>query len=98
MSQTKEEMHQKIMKASNKKILRRQLELLAEYSRTIGTDRIPESSEAMVSIQKELIRNKRNFIMLLFIAGMGANCYLKVKELQIKKMKKMTKSGHSIRR
>ena len=63
MEQPREEMHEKIMKASDRKILRRQIELLAEYSRTCGTERIPEASQAMVCVHKELVKTKYLFFV-----------------------------------
>ena len=56
MEQSRQEMSEKIMKASNRKILRRQMELLAEYSRTCGVERIPEASQAMVCVHGELLK------------------------------------------
>lgn len=66
--QAREEMHKKIMAASNRKILRRQMELLAEHSRTSGTYEIPAASEAMASIHKELIKTDRTFFVRIMIA------------------------------
>lgn len=66
--QTREEMQKKIMAASNRKILRRQMELLAEYSRTSGTNKIPASSEAMTSIHKELVKAETLFFVRVLIA------------------------------
>ena len=62
--QSQQEMSEKIKESSNKKILRRQMELLAEYSRTIGVERIPECSEAMAKIYRELIKTERRTIFL----------------------------------
>ena len=56
MEQTRDEMQRNIMEASKRKILRRQLELLAEYSRTCGIKRIPEASQAMVCVHRELLK------------------------------------------
>lgn len=55
---TREELHRDIRRASDKTILRRQMELLAEYSRTDGVDRIPEASLVLLEIYREL--NKEN--------------------------------------
>lgn len=54
-----QEIRQNIEAASNKSILRRQLELLAEHSRTFGTSQIPECSAAMVQVYRELVRTER---------------------------------------
>lgn len=63
-----EDMLQRIEKASNRKILRRQLQLLAEYSRRpCGTDRIPEASKAMLEIYKELSKTKKITLALAFV-------------------------------
>lgn len=68
MGQTTKEMRQKIAKSSNRKILRRQVELLAEYSRRAGyADRTPEASMAMVSVHKELIIAERIFFVRFLI-------------------------------
>ena len=64
MEQPREEMHEKIMKASDRKILRRQI----EYSRTCGTERIPEASQAMVCVHKELVKTKYLFFVRVQIA------------------------------
>lgn len=68
MEQSREEMHEKIMKASDRKILRRQMELLAEYSRTCGIERAPEASQAMVCVHKELVKTKYLFFVRVQIA------------------------------
>lgn len=68
MEQSREEMHEKIIKASERKILRRQMELLAEYSRTCGTERIPEASQAIVCVHKELVKTKYLFFVRVQIA------------------------------
>lgn len=66
MEQTREEMHKKIAKASNRKILRRQIELLAEYSRLpCCGGRVPEASEAITEIHKELIKRECFTAMLI---------------------------------
>lgn len=55
--QSRDEMHERIMLASDRKILRRQVELLAEYSHLpIGTSRIPECSCAMARLYPELVK------------------------------------------
>ncbi len=71
MEQSREEMHEKIMKASDRKILRRQMELLAEYSRTCGIERTPESSEAMTSIYKQLLKAECILFVRILIAFFG---------------------------
>lgn len=67
MEQSREEMHEKIMKASDRKILRRQMELLAEYSRTCGVERAPEASQAMICVHKELVKTNRIFFVRIQI-------------------------------
>lgn len=64
--QTREEMQRNIRRASNEKILRRQIEMLTEYSRTCGVDRSPEASRAIVSLYRSLLEAK----CLLFV-GIG---------------------------
>lgn len=66
--QTREEMRKKIQDASSKKILRRQMELLAEYSRTSGVDRIPEASEAMATIHRRLIKTECVFFVRIMVS------------------------------
>jgi len=56
---TQQEIRKNIRAASNKSILRQQLELLAEHSRTHGIDQIPECSAAMAQIYQELVRTER---------------------------------------
>lgn len=56
---TQQEIRKNIKVASNKSILRQQLELLAEHSRTHGVDQIPECSAAMARIYRELVRTER---------------------------------------
>ena len=68
MEQSREEMHERIMKASDRKILRRQMELLAEYSRTCGIERAPEASQVMVCVHKELVKTNRIFFVRVQIA------------------------------
>ena len=62
------EMRKRIEKASRRKILRRQIELLAEYSRTSGTDRIPESSQSLVMVHQELTKTEWICFMRFLIA------------------------------
>lgn len=58
--QTRDDMHVKIERASNRKILRRQVELLAEYSRLpIGIKSIPKCSLAMAKLYPELVKAER---------------------------------------
>ncbi len=73
MAQSREEMRKRIMAASKRKILRRQMELLAEYSRTNYEDDcpIPEASQAMVSVHKELVKAERVLIVRILIAIFG---------------------------
>lgn len=54
MEQSEDEMRIKIRRSSNRKILRRQIEMLTEYSRTCGVERAPEKTkkpEAFVEIK-----------------------------------------------
>lgn len=53
-----EQIRKNIEASSNEKILRRQLELLAEYSRTHGMNQIPECSSAMTRVHRELVLAK----------------------------------------
>lgn len=85
MAQSRKEMKKKIMKASKRKILRRQMELLAEYSRTSGINKIPESSIVMTNVHNELIKAERIFFVRLLIAFFGL-IYL-FKSIQIKLVK-----------
>ena len=67
-----------IRNASDKKILRRQLELLAKYSYNgIQSDRIPEISESMVSIYRELVKAKCRAVVLrvVFFGGLLYTLY-----------------------
>lgn len=70
-----EEIHAKIKSSSNKKILRQQLELLAEHSRICGIDQIPECSEAMVRVAQELNYGIRETILFALLA-FGVSFYL----------------------
>lgn len=73
--QSRKEMKKRIQEASNKKILRRQMELLAEYSRTSGIDQIPESSVAMTRLYRELIKTKiLIFVSVAIVAFSIAHC------------------------
>ena len=67
--QTCAELHDKIKHSSNRKILRRQVELLAEYSRLpIGIKRVAECSNAMARLYSELI--KADYRSILFKAAL----------------------------
>ncbi len=70
-----EEIHAKIKSSSNKKILRQQLELLAEHSRICGIDQIPECSEAMVRVAQELNHGIRETILFALLT-FGVSFYL----------------------
>lgn len=72
---TKEGNHKAIQAASNKKILRRQLELLAEYERTPdGNSQIPDCSREMVQIYRELVKAEiRSVLFLVCLLGVGFN-------------------------
>ncbi len=75
----REENHKNIIKSSDRKILRKQMELLAEYSRLpYAHKKIPEASMAMVSIYRELFKTKcfnialfSVFFIILFSALYG---------------------------
>lgn len=71
----REEMRKNIEASSNKKILRRQMELLAEHCRTSVTDQIPECSAAMVSVHRELIMAECVSKLAVFLF-FGASFYL----------------------
>ncbi len=66
-----EEMRANIKKASNEEILRQQIEMMAEYSRTCGVDRSPEASEAIASLYGWLFKAKYGFFVCFFIAFLG---------------------------
>lgn len=64
--QTQAEMHERIMHSSNRKILRRQVELLAEYSRLpIGTKHIAECSNAMARLYPQLVKAECRSVLAL---------------------------------
>lgn len=66
--QTQSNLHTEIRRASNRKILRRQVELLAEYSRLfIGVESIPECSLAMAKLYPELIKAERIAIVRFLV-------------------------------
>lgn len=63
--QTQEANHKFIQDSSNKKILRKQLELLAEYSRIPeGAEQIPECSREMVQLYRELVKTECRSVLL----------------------------------
>jgi len=70
---TQEEIHKNIEASSNELILRRQLELLAEYSRTYGTVQIPECSEAMVEVYRELAHTEAKRFLRPLLFGVCAS-------------------------
>lgn len=74
-SQTREEMQSAIKKAGNKKIFRRQIEMLAEYSRTCGVDRAPEASQAMIFLYGGLIKAEC-FLFVRILVAFFAFLYL----------------------
>ncbi len=80
--QTREEMQRNIRRASNEKILRRQIEMLTEYSRTCGVGRSPEASKAIVSLYRSLLEAKCLLFVGIGIAFFGL-CYL-IKRFPIK--------------
>lgn len=64
----REQNHEEIRKASNRKILRRQMELLAEYSRLPhAQNKVPEASDTMLKIYKELVKTKRFYSVLFSV-------------------------------
>ena len=67
MVQSQEEMNYRIRKASRRKILRRQLELLAEWCRISGQEQIPDASKAMISVHKELLKTESLLLVGLII-------------------------------
>lgn len=75
--QSREEMHRNICQSSNEKILRRQIEMLTEYSRTCGVDRAPEANEAIVSLYRSLIEAKCLLFMRIFVALLGFGYLIK---------------------
>ncbi len=85
MQQTREEMQKKTKKASNIKILRRQIEMLTEYSRTSGIERSPEACQAIVELHKELTKAE-SIILMFFLVSLFGFDYL-VKRIPIKGIK-----------
>lgn len=71
MGQSVDEMQTKIRKSSNRKILRRQIEMLTEYSRTCGAERAPEACQAISSLHKELFKVENRFLVVCQIALLG---------------------------
>lgn len=85
--QSGEEIKKKVQKASNRKILRRQLELLAECSRTDYQYLcpIPEASQAIANIHRELSKAERILLVRILIVLLGLLYLLKcfmVKNIQ----------------
>lgn len=71
MEQSEDEMRIKIRRSSNRKILRRQIEMLTEYSRTCGVERAPEACQAISSLHKELFKVENRFLVSCQIALLG---------------------------
>lgn len=70
LERQREELQENVKKASNEKILRRQLELLTMYSYDGSMkDRIPEVSQSMLSIYRELLKVRRRFAVLVMAIG-----------------------------
>ena len=65
------------MKSSKWKILRRQMELLTEYSRTSGQDKIPECADALVNTHRELVKAERRLIVRLLVLFLGFRYLMK---------------------
>lgn len=80
MIQSQEDMKQKIQRASNRKILRRQMELLAEWCRISGQSQIPGASKAMIDVNRELLKTERvyfvRFLIAIFAVFYLAKCIL----------------------
>ena len=68
MTQSREEMHKRIRKASNRKILRQQIEMLTEYSRTCGIDRAPEACQAIAFLYRRLVEAEHILLVRILIA------------------------------
>ncbi len=79
--------HRKIVKAGDRKILRKQMELLAEYSRLpYAHEKIPEASAALLDIYRELIKTKYLFVTvfpLLFCAFLNLGYSVTVKHVKL---------------
>ncbi len=75
--QTREEMQRNIRAASNEKILRRQIEMLTEYSRTFGVDSAPEANAAIASLYRALAEAKCLFFVRVFVALLGLGYLIK---------------------
>lgn len=71
--QLRKEMKRQIKRASNRKILRRQMELLTECSRVDYQDfcPMPESSQAIASLHGELIKAECILLVRILIAFLG---------------------------
>lgn len=83
--QTQEEMKANIRKASNEEILRQQIEMMAEYSRTCGVDRSPEASEAIASLYGWLIKAKCGLFVSFLVVFLGF--FRLIKGISIKAIK-----------
>lgn len=77
--QTREEMRRNIRKASNRKILRRQMELLTEHSRVDYQDScpMPEASQAIASLHRELIKADGILFVRILVAFLGFSHLIK---------------------
>lgn len=79
MEQSHEEMVQKIKKASRRKILRRQMELLAEWCRVsyFGQKQIPRATKEMIALNKELFKTERVLFVCFIIMFFTFSCFFK---------------------
>lgn len=71
--QSREEMKKKIQKSSNRKILRKQMEMLTECSRIDYQDfcPMPESSQAIAALHRELVKADGILFMGILITLLG---------------------------
>jgi len=72
-AQERKKLHEEVKAASNKEILRKQLELLAEYPRVPeGKEQIPACSREMVQIYRELAKAEiRPVLLPIALLGVG---------------------------
>ena len=79
MGQSHKEMVQKIQKASRRKILRRQMELLAEWCRVsdFGQKQIPKATKEIIALNKELFKTENLLFMRFIIVFFTFSCFFK---------------------
>lgn len=77
--QTREELKQRIKKSSNRKMLRRQMELLAECSRVDYQDfcPMPEASQAIALLHRELVIAEGILLVRILIVLLGLRHLIK---------------------